>query len=298
MIFANQIPAKNGWAWVKQGAALFRQEPVLWLAMAFVYLAMAILLSQVPFIGWLILVLFTPMCMLGALPLAQALATDSGSAEREAVPAETVAGAVFPQLPAETVGLPTRRALRLWSDYLRDLLTRAARRLLQGFADEERLQPIMVVSTLLFGGVVAVVFLALLLKANPFALPTILASGVGPSVWITAMVSVSIVLTLAALLLMAFFYSVPLILFRREQPLSSIQLSFAAALSNLNAFAVFAGVFVFAGVVLRVLFLLFFFPFDYLAFFVIGLAALPVFIAGLYTSYQDLFASPPVTAQV
>jgi len=39
-----------------------------------------------------------------------------------------------------------------------------------------------------------------------------------------------------------------------------------------------------------VLFLLFVFPFDYLTFFIVGLVALPVFIAGLNASYQDLFA--------
>src|SRR4030067_1764048 len=72
MIRANQVPARNGWGWVKHGLLVFAKAPTLWLAMAFVYLAMAILLSQIPFIGWLILVLLTPLCMLGALPVAHA----------------------------------------------------------------------------------------------------------------------------------------------------------------------------------------------------------------------------------
>ena len=54
MIRANQVPAINGWRWVKSGVGLFRQQPALWLAMAFVYLALAILLGQIPFVGWLI----------------------------------------------------------------------------------------------------------------------------------------------------------------------------------------------------------------------------------------------------
>jgi hypothetical protein len=275
MFSANQVPAVNGWGWITQGVALFRMQPVLWLAMAFVYLAMAILLSQVPFIGWLILVLFTPLCILGALPLAQALA---GSG-----------------LPADAVPTPPAgREFRPWVHYLRDLLTRAARRLFQGFADDDRLLPIMVVSTLLLGGVVAIVFLAMLLKANPFALPTILSSGVGPNIWVMALIGVAVVLTLAVLLLMTFLYTVPLILFRREHPLPSIQLSFAGALNNLGAFAIFISVFATAGIVLRILFLLFFFPLDYLAIFLVGLAALPVFIAGLYAGYQDLFVPPAV----
>jgi len=37
--------------------------------------------------------------------------------------------------------------------------------------------------------------------------------------------------------------------------------------------------------------------YDYLAVFLIGLVALPVFIAGLNASYQDLFTYPSNTAQ-
>lgn len=275
MVRANQVPAKNGWGWVKHGMLLFRKEPVLWLSMAFVYLAMAILLSQIPFIGWLILVLFTPLCMLGALPVAQA---QDG-----------------PGLPANTVPTPpAARAFRPWVDYLRDLLARAARRLLNGFAEEDKLLPIMVISTLLLGGVVVINILAQLLKVGGAALPAMLAGSVGPSVWITALIGLVVVLGLESLLLMAFLYTVPLILFRREHPLPSIELSFTGALNNLGAFAVFISVFAVASEVVRVLFLLFVFPFDYLTVLLAGLVALPVFIAGLNASYQDLFSPPPV----
>lgn len=273
MIRANQVPAINGWRWVKRGFALFRNEPVQWLAMAFVYLALAILLGQIPFIGWLILVLFTPLFILGALPVTQAPAADPG-------------------LPASAVPAPPAgRDFRAWAHYLRDLLTRAAARLFQGFSDEDKLLPIMVISTLLLGGVVVIKILAQLLKVGG-ALPAMLAGSVGPSVWITALIGLLVVISLEALLLMAFLYTVPLILFRREHPLPSIELSFAGALNNLGAFAIFISVFAVAGEVVRVLFLLFVFPFDYLAVFLVGLVALPVFIAGLNASYQDLFTYP------
>ncbi len=123
------------------------REPVLWLAMSFVYLSLAILLSQIPFIGWLILVLFTPLCMLGALSLAH---TRNGL--------ET-AGDAMPSSPDV-------RAFRPGLHYLRDLLTRAARRLFSGFKEEDRLLPIMVISTLLLGGVVVIKILAQLLKVG------------------------------------------------------------------------------------------------------------------------------------
>jgi len=273
MVHANRVPAMNGWGWVKHGMALFYREPVQWLAMAFVYLSMAILLSQIPFIGWLILVLLTPLCMLGALPVARA--QDGAEPPADAVPA-----------PPATIGF------RLWGNYLRDLLTHAARRLLTGFAEEDKLLPIMVISTLLLGGVVVINILAQLLKVGGAALPAMLAGSVGPSVWITALIGLVVVLSLESLLLMAFLYTVPLILFRREHPLPSIELSFAGALNNLGAFAIFIGVFAVAGEAVRVLFLLFVFPFDYLTVLLAGLVALPVFIAGLNASYQDLFALP------
>ncbi len=267
----NRVSAKNGWGWVKQGMVLFYREPVLWLAMAFVYLSMAILLSQIPFIGWLILVLFTPLCMLGALPVAQAQAGAGLPANARPAP-------------------PAARGLRHRTNYLRDLLKHAARRLFNGFREEDKLLPIMVISTLLLGGVVIINILAQLLKVGGAALPAMLAGSVGPTVWVTALIGLVVVLSLEALLLMAFLYSVPLILFRREHPLPSIEQSFSGALNNLGAFAVFAGVFAVIAGALRVLFLLFTFPFDYLVFFLVGLVALPVFIASLNASYQDLFA--------
>jgi len=273
MIRTKQVPAKNGWWWVKRGVVQFRQEPVLWLAMAFVYLVMAILLSQIPFIGWLILVLFTPLCMLGALPVAQA---------------QDVSGLPANALPTP----PAAREFRPWVNYLRVLLTHAARRLFNGFTEEDKLLPIMVISTLLLGGVVIINILAQLLKVGGAALPAMLAGSVGPTVWVTALIGLMVVLSLETLLLMAFLYTVPLILFRREHPLPSIELSFSSALNNLGAFVLFASVFAIIGEMMRVLFLLFIFPFDYLVFFLVGLVALPVFIAGLNASYQDLFTYP------
>jgi len=275
MRHTNRVPAINGWKWVMQGLQLFGKEPMLWLAMAFVYLSMAILLNLIPFIGWLILVLVTPLCMLGALPLAQA---------RDGL-----------GLPADTMPPLATLASSSWLNYSRDLLTRAARRLFSGFRDKDSLLPIMVVSTLLLGGVVVIKILAQLLKVGGAALPAILAGSVGPTVWITALIGLLVVLCLELLLLMLFLYTMPLILFRREHPLPSIELSFAGALNSLGAFAIFIGVFAVAGETVRVLFLLLSFPYDYLAIIIAGLLLLPVFIAGLYASYRDLFTQPPVT---
>lgn len=268
-----QVAAARGWAWLQHGGQLVRAEPRLWLAMAAVYLALAIVLELIPFIGRLILVLFTPLLLLGALPVAAALAG-------KGLPAKT--------LPAAPAAGDLGARLR----YLRELLGTGTQRLFDGARDDEKLMPIMVVSTLVLGGLVVIQILAQLLKANPGALADTLASGVSSSVWITAVLGVAIVLALDALLVLAVLYAVPLILFRREHPLPAIAASFRAAVANLGAVAVFGGTFVVISVTARVLFHLLPFPLDYLVFVAIGLPALPLFVAGLYASYQELFPGP------
>jgi len=276
MVRVNRVPARNGWAWVKQGLLLINKEPMLWLAMALVYMSMAILLSIIPFIGWLMLVLITPVCMMGALSFAQ-----------------TRDGLGF---PADTVPPLATFTSRPWLNYPRDLLTRAARRLCSGIKDQDRLLPIMVISTLLLGGVIVINILAQLLKVGGASLPAIFAGSVGPTVWITAVIGLVVVLCLETLLLMLFVYTMPLILFRGEHPLPSIELSFSGALNNFGAFIIFIGIFAIAAELVRMLFLLIHFPFDYFITVISGLLLLPVFIAGLYASYRDLFTRPPMTS--
>lgn len=270
---ANRVPAIQGLIWIKQGGMLFWKQPALWLGMSFVYLVIALILGAIPFIGWLILVLFTPVLMFGALSIAHALA-----------------GAGLP--PESPRVMPADR-LNAWALRSREYFLRAGRRLFAGFADEEKMMPIMVISTLLLGGVVMVKILAQLLKVGGAALPAMLSGSIGPTVWLTALLGLLVVLSLEALLLMAFLYTVPLIAFHRDHPLPSIEKSFRAAINNLGAFFVFVGVFAFTGEAMHLFFLKLNFPYDYLTFLTVGLIALPVFIAGLHASYLDLFT--PVT---
>ena len=273
MIRANPVAAGRGLVWLTNGWRLFRKAPVLWLSISFVYLAIAMLLEQIPFIGWLILVLLSPVFLYGTLPIAKGLAEDNLAAN--AVPAS-----------------PTDNRTQAWVRYLRDLVTRAARQLFSGFKKEDELLPMMVISTLLLGGVVVVRILAQLFKVGGAALPAMLAGSVGPQVWLPALLGLIVVLLLEALLLMAFVYTVPLLLFRRTYPLPAIESSFSAAVNNFGAFALFVGVFLVLGELSRLLFFFLSFPFDYLAFLLIGLVALPLLISALYASYADLFSKP------
>ena len=268
MLHANQVPAARAWKWIQSGIVLFFKKPGLWLSMSMVYLAIALVLDAIPFIGWLILVLFTPLLMFGALTVAHALAGPGG-------------------LPPE----PSAMASEPGFTRVRGYFARVARRLFQGFSDEDRMMPIMVISTLLLGGVVMIKILAQLLKVGGAALPAMLSGSIGPALWLTALLGLLIVLSLEALLLMGFLYTVPLIAFKREHPLPSIQRSFRAALNNLGAFSIFVTLFAVLGEVARLLFLKLIFPYDYLAFLFIGMLALPIFISALHASYLDLFTS-------
>lgn len=257
MIGYNKVPAARGAAWLVQGAALLRAAPRPWLALAAVYLLLAIALEQIPFIGRLILILLSPLLLLGVLPYAARAGADHGPAS----------------LPA--------------------LLAEALRRLFAGLRDREHLMPIAVLATLILGGLVAIQILAQLLKANPGALFGTVTSGVSSSVWMTALIGVVVVLGLEVLLVMAMLYAVPLIAFRDAHPLPSIAASFAATRGNFGAFVLFGGAFLLAGLAARVLFHRLAFPFDYLAFLAIGLVALPLFVGGLYASYREQFADRP-----
>jgi len=97
---------------------------------------------------------------------------------------------------------------------------------------------------------------------------------------------------LESLLLMAFLYTVPLIPVPARHPLPSDRTELRRALNNLGGVRHFISVFAVASEVVRVLFLLFVFPFDYLTVLLAGLVALPVFIAGLNASYQDSSPTP------
>lgn len=267
---ANRVPALHGLIWIKQGGMLFWKQPALWLGMSFVYLVIALILDAIPFIGWLVLVLFTPVLMFGSLSIAHALAGPGMSPEPPLV-------------------IPAENKLNASALRVREYFFRAARRLFAGFAEEEKMMPIMVISTLLLGGVVMIKILAQLLKVGGAALPAMLSGSIGPTVWLTALLGLLVVLSLEVLLLMAFLYTVPLIAFHRDHPLPSIEKSFRAAANNLGAFFIFVGIFAFTGEAMRLLFLKLNFPYDYLTFLTVGLIALPVFVAGLYASYLDLF---------
>lgn len=250
---------RRGLSWIAGGWRLMRGDWMLWIMMTFIYMVIAIGLKMIPFIGVLILILISPIVLAGVLIGAQNL--EAG-------------------MRGEASG--TARGAR-------GHLHRAIRQLFSGFLQEDQLLPIMVISTLTLSGAVIIEILAQLLKVGGPALPAMLAGSVGPAIWLPALVSLVIVLVLQIALVMAVFYAVPLVLFRKEYPLSAIEKSFRACVQNALPLLVFGLPFAVVSTVADVLYFALDFPKDYLVLFVLGMFALPFFVSGLYRSYEDAF---------
>ncbi len=65
VIDPRQVSAANGWQWIVQGFGLFRQSPVIWIALFMIYLLIGMLMSQVKLIGPILLNLLAPVFVAG-----------------------------------------------------------------------------------------------------------------------------------------------------------------------------------------------------------------------------------------
>jgi hypothetical protein len=67
------VAAGNGWQWIRGGFELFRQNPVIWIALFFIYLLICMGMSIVPIIGPILVNLLAPVFMAGFMLGCQAL---------------------------------------------------------------------------------------------------------------------------------------------------------------------------------------------------------------------------------
>lgn len=254
---AKRLAMNQAWGWLADGWRLFNQGRALWLAMAALYLAGAIVLDQIPFVGILIVVLLTPI--LAAGPLAYAAELGQGEASE---PAWSRVGDT--------------------GDKLKRLFARALHQLFYGAAEPDRLLSLMVIATLLLGATVVVQILAELLKVGGSALPAFIAGSVGPSIWVPAMISLALVLLLKLILTFVMMYAVQLVIVDRHSPLTALEYGFNACIGSALpllgiSVALVLPLMVAAGVG------------DLVAAFV-GLLVLPLLTTSLYRSYRDLYA--------
>jgi hypothetical protein len=71
-----QVNAGHAWNWIVGGFGLFKQNPVIWIALFFIYLLVAMVLSIVPLVGPIVLNLLAPVFMAGFMLGCRALEMD------------------------------------------------------------------------------------------------------------------------------------------------------------------------------------------------------------------------------
>lgn len=64
---ARRVDAANGWIWIKQGFALFRQNPVLWVVLVMIGMTGLILVASVPVLGDPLATLLFPVLLAGLM---------------------------------------------------------------------------------------------------------------------------------------------------------------------------------------------------------------------------------------
>lgn len=67
MLEIRQVPAANAWAWVVSGFDLFKANPVMWIIILLIYLAIIIPISLVPVIGSVVSTLLAPVFAAGMM---------------------------------------------------------------------------------------------------------------------------------------------------------------------------------------------------------------------------------------
>ncbi len=252
-----KLNARQGWAWINAGWRLFEKDHALWLAMALVYLVIAIVLDQIPFIGYLLLILITPIFAAGAL---------LASGELDAEPVSR---------PGFELNFPG------WKDNLTTLFARALKQLFRVFYDPEKTLAVMVVATLTLGAAVIIQILAQLLKVGGAALPAMAAGSVGARIWLPALISLIIIWLLKLMLVLSTLYAVYRIVANNETPLAALENSLKTCAKNPFSLAIIAGILLIPLMLLAHL--------GYIVLLVGGLFALPVLITSVYASTKEVY---------
>ncbi len=248
-------PAHEALAWIRNGFERVRAEPARWLGMTLVYVALALALKRIPFLGNFVLVLVTPVMFASALIAAR-------STNRVAAPVDA-------------------------AGWARALTVDAARELFQVFRREEHAFAIVIVCIVTLGLVVLVNIPELLITGGSVVSGLAGASMAGTMRPVTV-VSMVVVLGLYLLLAMALFYLVPLTLFGNRQAIPAVAESFNTCLRYRKSLSIFVAPFLGINVLIMLSFSISHWI-GYLLLAALGIVALPAFVIGLQASYQTLF---------
>ena len=246
------LAAVSGQHWIVGGWELFRRNWPLWLAMSAVYLLIAALLQVIPFIGYLIMVLLTPLVISGVALTAQ-----------QEPRAQTAS--------AQTSG-----------ERLKALFAEAGNKLFQGFFHPERTLAVMVVATFALGAVVLLQIVAQLLKVGGAALPAMAAGGVSASIWVPALISLVVVWALKLALISIVVFAVYGLVLRAQTPLAAMEHSLKCCLQHPLPVAALAAVFLVPIALLAYV--------HALAAYAVAAIALPLYGASMYVAFEEIFS--------
>ena len=247
----HRFGAKQGRDWLARGWRLVTLDLPTWLMMSGLYLLFASMLNWLPFVGYLVLVLLTPMLVAGAA--LHAAEVDSGETTR-----------------LKNAGVAA----------LKERAARAAGKLLQIFNDADRTLAVMVVATLTLGAIVLIQILAQLLKVGGAALPAMLKGGVGASIWVPALLALIVVWLAKLIVLIAAVCAVYFIVLHRDSPLTAMERSINACGANILPLLMAMLPLLVPLIVAAYV--------HWLITVVLGLIVLPWVITSLYVAYKDM----------
>lgn len=252
---ARWLEAQRAWAWVLGAWEHARRDLPLWLGMSAIYLVAATLLSFIPFAGFLLIVMLSPMILGSAL-----LALHDGAGEPE-----------------------SNEPVVHW-------LLRPGRQLLRIFAVEAHAFAIVLLGIVTLGLVVMLLIAEHFLHVGSFqSVVSVIVLRTIPPWWM--FISLLIALVLNGALLMGMFYATHRTVLAGRDPMIAVHESFNACADHAAALASLAGIFLLVGLVIAVGFHLSMIA-GYLLLFTLGLVALPMLVIASYHSYREIFPLP------
>jgi uncharacterized membrane protein len=233
--------AGRGWGWIVEGWQLFVRAPGIWIVILLIYLGISVVLSFIPFVGGLAYMLLSPVLAGGMLYGAAALAR------------------------GETLEIG---------------------HLFRGFQDQERMGPLVLLGLISVAGYVLMILVVVVFVGGGMLMGAMMDSSTGAVVPPGAMgglfagaglIAVFVILAILALMTMALFYGVPLVMLAGQNAWPAVQDSIAACWVNLLPLLVFGLIYLVLAIVAAL-------PFG-LGFLILG----PVTVCAIYVSYREVF---------
>ncbi len=237
---AMRADAGRGWGWLVEGWQLFARAPGIWIVILLIYLGISVVLSLIPFVGGLAYMLLSPVLAGGMLYGAAALARG-----------ETLEiGHVF-----------------------------------RGFQDQERMGPLVLLGLIGVAGYVLMILVVVVFVGGGMMMGAMMDStgavvppgAMGGLFAGAGLIVLLVILTILALMTMALFYGIPLVMLAGQNAWPAVQDSVAACWVNILPLLVFGLIYLVLAIVAAI-------PFG-LGFLILG----PVTVCAIYASYREVF---------